>query len=529
MADPRFNLLTDPLLSVTDGDDAPPVALTLPAVLARLGAAQPTEFSALRAHQRAPWHAFLVQIAAIACARGGDERVAVDAATWTARLRALTDGDDAPWSLVVDDLTKPALLQPPVPEKKLATLKNTTEQPDALDVLITAKNHDVKGARMAHAQPEHWLYALVTLQTTEGFLGKGNYGVARMNGGFASRPQVALAPGTGFGARFARDVRVWLDARASLVEAYGYRDDGIALVWCVPWDGSSSLAIQALDPFFVEVCRRVRLSAAGDVITVHGVSTTAARIDAKALLGVTGDVWTPVRLDGAAGKALTVAERGLDYVLRTRLVFAKDYRRAPAQEPGDDDGDAPVFHARALARGQGETNGLHERVVDVPGTFRGWLADPTERDRLAAFAQMRIERVAEFRKRVLRPALIQVVQAAPEPKNAKKDDDRINVFVDRFHASIDDLFFPSLWRDAALPDTADRNAPWDSSIVALGRRALTTALASAPVPSNRRERTVAAAWRVFEGSARKNFPAAYTHSDDRTTEPATTEEAQPTS
>jgi CRISPR system Cascade subunit CasA len=54
---------------------------------------------------------------------------------------------------------------------------------------------------MTVATPEHWFYALLTLQTMQGFLGAGNYGISRMNGGFASRPSVGLAPSDRWGMR----------------------------------------------------------------------------------------------------------------------------------------------------------------------------------------------------------------------------------------------------------------------------------------------------------------------------------------
>jgi CRISPR system Cascade subunit CasA len=61
-------------------------------------------------------------------------------------------------------------------------------------MLVTAKNHDVKAARLTEAGIDDWLFALVTLQTMEGIGGRNNYGVSRMNGGFANRPGFSIAP-----------------------------------------------------------------------------------------------------------------------------------------------------------------------------------------------------------------------------------------------------------------------------------------------------------------------------------------------
>lgn len=502
MSEPRFDLLTEPLLSVA-GDDEAVTHLTLPAVLARLGRGEATEFAALRTHQRHPWHAFLVQVAALACARAGDQQLDLDEAAWRDRLLALTGGAHEPWCLVVDDLTKPALLQTPVPEKKLDALKRTFTQPDALDVLITAKNHDLKSARMDHARPEHWLFALVALQTTEGFLGKGNYGVARMNGGFASRPQVGVARGTGFGDRFVRDVRTWLDARDELIESYRYAPDGVGLLWCEPWDGTSSIELTKLDPFFVEVCRRVRLTLVGERIVSRGGSSEVARVEAKQLLGVVGDIWIPVKRDEA--KALTVSANGFNYPLLTQLLFGGDFQQATAQTLRDEDGATPVLHARVLARGQGETNGLHERVLAIRA--RKKMADPTGRARLGRLAVMRVQQTADVRRKALRMALLALVQGGPD--KLKLDDDRMDRFTARFEERVDAIFFEHLWRDADLDDDA-ANANWLRTIVPLARDVLDEAVRTVALPSERRYRAEAAARRVFEGTVHNHFKLAVT-------------------
>ena len=47
----------------------------------------------------------------------------------------------------MDDLTKPAFMQPPASsEKKRADYKSAIETPDELDMLVTSKNHDLKSA-----------------------------------------------------------------------------------------------------------------------------------------------------------------------------------------------------------------------------------------------------------------------------------------------------------------------------------------------------------------------------------------------
>ena len=148
-----------------------------------------SRFSALRAHQGAAWHTFLVQLGALALWTGKEASLPEDTPTWTELLRALTPehSDEAPWVVAAEDMSKPAFMQPSAPDG-LAWYPVPT--PDALDVLITARNHDVKQTVLRDPDVEDWLFALVSLQTSAGYGGKRNYGIARMNGGSSSRPTV---------------------------------------------------------------------------------------------------------------------------------------------------------------------------------------------------------------------------------------------------------------------------------------------------------------------------------------------------
>ncbi len=333
MTNTRHNLLTEPILVVTSPGGSRS-ALTLPGVLAALSADETVDFAALQAHQSQAWHAFLVQLAAIAVHRAGNGRfLSPLEAEWTTMLRSLTDGSDEPWCLVVHDLSLPAFMQPPVPEVALDGFKQDVyAYPDELDVLITTRNHDVKMPRLASPTTQHWIYALVTLQTQQGFSGRGNYGIARMNGGFASRPAIGIAQSLDWASRFARDVEVWLSQRGRLLtSAYGYRaNDGLALLWLEPWDGETSVALDRCDPFFIEICRRLRLVDADGQLTARMAPTSAARVAAKDRKGDTGDIWTPVRVRDGAG--LTVGPSGFSYSLLQDLLFSADYQRGPALE-----------------------------------------------------------------------------------------------------------------------------------------------------------------------------------------------------
>ena len=133
------NLLTQPLICA-----APRGALSLPAILAALARDEIDSFPSIRPHQSPAWHMFLVQLAALAMHRAGLTELPSDEEKWRDLLRGLTPdfAYDEPWRLVVEDRTKPAFLQPPVPQG--VKLENLIPAPDTLDLLITAKNHDLK-------------------------------------------------------------------------------------------------------------------------------------------------------------------------------------------------------------------------------------------------------------------------------------------------------------------------------------------------------------------------------------------------
>ena len=235
-----FNLLNTPIIRY---DDVAGTRFTasLPEMYAALMAGTVASFPALRPHQRHAWHAFLVQLGALVLHRSCIEQPPVDAAAWAHALRRLTDRfpQDEPWCLVVDDITRPALLQPPASSAaRAADYKRAIETPDKLDMLRTAKNHDLKSSVVANGAVDDWLFALLTVQTMDGFKGAGNYGISRMNGGTSSRPAFSLAPVGGVGVHVRRDMVALADRRADLLGMYPLSDTGHALLWTIPWDGT---------------------------------------------------------------------------------------------------------------------------------------------------------------------------------------------------------------------------------------------------------------------------------------------------
>jgi CRISPR system Cascade subunit CasA len=499
----HHSLLDERLLHYRHTSDGQLVAATLPELFSALTRDEVRDFPALRPHQRHPWHAFLTQLAAIALHQAGQAAPWTDADAWRRALLALTPDqpDGAAWCLVAP-ANQPALLQPPVPEGHLKDWKNRLSAADELDMLVTSKNHDLKAARMQRSTPEDWLHALLSLQTQEGFLGAGNYGISRMNGGFASRPAVGVVPTGGWGRRWRRDVQLLLANRADIARVQGLNaQGGLALVWLQSWDGLSSLSFAALDPFYIEVCRRVRLVAADGQMLALCTGTKAARIAGKERNGVTGDAWTPI--DTAAAKALTITDKGFDYKLATELLLpGSKYQKTLTQQLLDDDGDTGiVILAQGVTRGQGKTEGYHERRIPISRTMRVMLRSKAT-DALAQKAKSRIHAISEVRK-VLWVALCVLFENGMHKDNVSSGTERkAKDFSAPFERHEDARFFLDLIEEIESPAPDAVHAQW---LLALSERAeqiLKAAFDAGPRSGMQRYRAQSAALGRFHGGLR---------------------------
>lgn len=440
-----MNLLTDAVFNV--GRDIP---LSLPGVFAACARGESISFVRLRAHQRTAWHTFRVQLAALALRNWEGSKMPVVEAEWVLLLRKLTSsyGDD-PWRLFVDDRTRPAFMQAADPGKLKWELVST---PDALDMLITARNHDLKSAVMQNSTVEDWVFALVTLQTSEGYGGRNNYGVMRMNGGSSSRPFLGLAPSGGgnvpdVAAWWARDVRLLasLESREVPVMIWG----GIALLWCEPWLEGQEIATKLLDPWVIEICRRVRLIYRNGRLCAESTGSKAARVAGKHLNGVVGDPWVPVsKVDPNGLKALTLGESRFDYTKLFELLLSGnwDVPAAAVLQMGEQ-ADELLLVAEALSRGNSKTDGWKSRVIPLPRRAISLFLTEADFLRQASVDQMDEIRFADL---AVRDAI--AVYSAGGDRSVKlssKHYSRARQSRDRLSEKADHVFFEYLWMRAS--------------------------------------------------------------------------------
>jgi CRISPR system Cascade subunit CasA len=506
-----MNLLTDPILRTHT--DQGPQSLSLPALLSVLGRDGVESLTGLQRHQEDPFHIFLCYLAAAVLDRQGVTDPHQSETFWRDGIRNLTGReDDAAWTLVVEDVTKPAFMQPAMTAAADARkLKLNISTPDEMDILPTAKNHDLKTARALRPQTDEWCYALISLQTMAGFFGRGNYGIARMNGGFASRPCVELQQRRTPGGRWHRGVSKLMALRADLLKPpWHYRDDGALLLWQLPWDGTTSLNLKELDPFFIEVARIVRLIETGGQIVATTKPSNVARIQAKDQLGVMGDPWIPLNAGKKALSALTVSATGLTPELLQKLIFKNGITPAAMQEPNPDEiGKQTWFYASVLVRGQGTTDGFHSTHLPVPAKASYVLfGGGQQRDRLSKLSEKGLNDARVVQNKVLKVALFSLLEAGPEKVNFDKRE--VSVWVDQSARDFTEAwsrdYFDWLWRTLDHEDEEQARIEWLTALKEKALAVLEGAIKRLPERQGRHYRAQIKAQGLFFGSLYKQFP-----------------------
>lgn len=492
-----MNLLADPVISVSNAE-----RLSLPELLAAMTREEVAQFPALRPHQRPTWHMFLVQLAALALWSAKRTDLPKDSTAWAELLRGLTRdySDDEPWCMVVDDRAKPAFLQPPAPDGLRWTPVST---PDALDLLITAKNHDLKQSIAHNAAVEDWLFAIVSLQTSAGFDGQKNYGIARMNGGSSSRPLLGLAPTRNKDYRL--DPSVWWtrDVQRLLAErqaGHGLgvgHDGGPALLWCLDWPEGQQLDLRELDPWFIEICRRLRLVRKGPALAAVRSNSKASRIDAKVYKGAVGDPWAPVHK--TEGKSFTLAERDFDYKTLADLMFGGDWQAPLLAELGSDEkAGNSLLIAEALSRGNSKTDGFKSRVIPVPDSAVDFFRSETA----ATLSNTQMAEILAFHE-ALRNAVAVLAARGDWEHAGRAQYAAARPVRDRFDRTADRLFFPHLWKrleaeNSGSPQEVDRTGrDFRRALLSAAKAELAESLPGIPCTAVQRPRAEARAQRAF--------------------------------
>ena len=456
-----YNLLAEPLIRIATGSGTR--LASLPEVYVALMADVIESFPALRPHQRPALQAFLAQLGAMVMHRARVSEPPENAVEWAGMIRGLTPEwpGDEPWQLVVDDITKPAFMQPSARSAdRSADYKSRVITADELDMLVTSKNHDLKAAVGAQADADDWTFALVSLQTMEGYGGARNYGISRMPSGYGNRPAFSITSSTRPGGHVKRDIIALLDYRQAILDEYPVTDNGIGLLWVEAWDGTKAetLTMDRMEPFYIEVCRRVRLREADGKLEALRANSLARRIDD--VKGLTGDPWAPVG-QSANQKGTPPAFLGPRKFGYERVVdglFSPDWTPPPllALSSGDRNSSGTMqLVARGMVRGEGGTAGYHERVIPLkPKTAQVFGRGGSTQD-IGDIARQRIEQVGKV-KTILRHAIATFAAHGDANDTSPEQRSLANPWVDKLDEIVDASFFDHFQAEYDAEDAGER-------------------------------------------------------------------------
>ncbi|CAK0741808.1 hypothetical protein CCP2SC5_1130002 [Azospirillaceae bacterium] len=329
-----------------------------------------------------------------------------------------------------------------------------------------------------------------------------------MSSGYSSRAGRYGSRSANLGTSLWRAVSLHLEQRDAVLEAFNEffaPENGIALLWLEPWDKDESLSLKVLDPYFIEICRRVRLrrDAENGAIFALGQTSKGPRVDAEAQVGNLGDLWTAINKKKAT--ALTIGHGGFHYRKVVEILFSGAYHLPPSMEIKKGDSAETLIHLSVLVRGEGGTDGLYERFLDAKHP------KAKKRDELHKLANGMIKDDVDNAKKALKIGLLTMLQGGPETLNFK--DKRADLWTEMLDHRIDEIFFGHFWAMAEVVDNDDQQdaarRDWQKALVENARTLFETALDQVPVPSGRRERARALAENAFDGMLHKHLPLAF--------------------
>ena len=503
------NILTDPIIRF-DRPGGERAEASLPEVYAALMADAVDAFPALRPHQRHAWHAFLVQLGAMAMHQANVVEPPADPGEWARIIRSLTPEfpGDEPWQLVVGDITKPAFMQPPARSKERGKdYKSAVATPDELDIISTSKNHDLKSGVLHDAAVNDWLFALINLQTMAGQIGNGHYPISRMQSGWNSRTSFTLTSSLRLGGHVARDIAALLQVDFA---AWPMRWDGIGLLWTERWDGNDAeaLTLEKLHPYYLEVCRRRRLVT--DYRGIYArVATGKQRLATKSSLGVVGDPWQLVdKRDNKGNKALAMQKDSFTYRRIVDYLFEGGDWDLPALFSAKQ-GDRYLVARGVKGNRGGQTEGYYERIIPLRQRLAQVFGRAAGTQEIADLARDRVREIGIV-QRILSHA-IQVFAARGDSANVSPEGRALaRTWLNRLDEIVDAYFFEYLQMEFEAQG-ADRQGirnQWlmngHHGVVDHARNLLHDAADSLPCPAIHRYKARVNAEGLFEGRLRGN-------------------------
>jgi CRISPR system Cascade subunit CasA len=123
-------------------------------------------------------------------------------------------------------------------------------------------------------------------------------------------------------------------------------------------------------------------------------------------------------------KAVTVSSNGFGFREVSRYLDPETYQWPELAILQASDGDEVDLVARTLVRGQGRTEGYHEREIHLRSRMTGMLGSPRGRSILAAEAKQRVDYVSEVSS-ILRHAVKTYLQNGVSTGQTKKEHQKV--------------------------------------------------------------------------------------------------------
>jgi len=407
-------------------------------------------------------------------------------------------GCEEAWCMVTG-LKEMAFMQPPGDDWNM---KDPWSMPDQSDVLITSRNHDVKRHIIHNPTQEHWVFALVSIQTTWGYGGPFNYGVLRVRNSYSARCFLSILPSTlSLGARFLREVQVWSEEIRACQDS-GKQGKNHKLLWTHYWSGVEQIDSMDLHPAAVEVCRMYKL------IEQNGKIICVRKGSKKSRVAQTGpwvDVWTPMRVeeDGTVSRVSLSGSPDLRNI--HKILF--EYTPCRSMIPRERDGDSPILQVRGVARDPSR-NGMTAGYVDLhlPMPFKR----ESERAQMGERAMAWILTLESIREQ-LRTCIFAFLQGGPEQIDKKHEGSTkqsANYLSEFDQTSLRDFFACLMETNGVSLEKS--NKLWQQKLFENFSSVIGRVTDSAPVPSSVRYRAIARCENLAQWTVRNMFPLIWT-------------------
>ncbi len=256
--------------------------------------------------------------------------------------------------------------------------------------------------------------------------------------------------------------------------------------------------VSALDPFYIEVSRRIRFVYESGAVKAKTATTPISRI--KPIKGgLTGDIWTPIDSDKDGRKVLTVRPSGFNYKRAVNLLVPGRLELAPAMKIQRS--DSPVgltLNMQSIAWGPKNTNaGYHAREVRIGKKLAVMLSamKQLEIDRLAEISKSRVEQIHEV-SWMVEQALTVLFTNDAQSESSKRNDSikaRAKRFAQPFEVQCDAQFFPELIDEIEADDREAVREKWLLALTDRAERVLQSAFDAGPRSGQLRYRAQSAA------------------------------------